>query len=76
MKQQKFATTRRSFLKQGAAFGLAGAGVLATGAIARGLPLVSGTRAGRSANSSGPARVYVFASDPRAGLPGFHTIPG
>lgn len=71
MKQQRFTITRRHFLKQGAAFGLAGAGVMSAGVLS--LPSVA--RTGRSTGST-VAPVYVFASDPRAALPGFRTIPG
>ena len=69
-------TTRRRFLKQGVAFGLAGAGLLSARAIAGGLPAPAGAPVTASTNASSAGPVYVFASDPRAGLSGFQTIPG
>ena len=65
---------RRRFLKQGAAYGLAGAGMMAAGSLLPDPAL--GTTATAAAANSKRTPVYVFASDPRAVLPGFRTIPG
>lgn len=75
MKHELPTITRRRLLKQGVAFGLAGAGVLSAGAMAGTLPLSAGVHAGSHTNRDA-APVYVFASDPRAAMPGFRTIPG
>ena len=69
-------TTRRRFLKQGVAFSLAGAGILSAGAIGGVLSAPAGGAATVSTDTPGAGPVYVFASDPRAVLPGFRTIPG
>lgn len=76
MKQSFSITTRRRFLKQGVAFGLAGAGILSVGAIGNVLSAPAGAAATVSADTPRVVPVYVFASDPRAGLSGFQTIPG